>query len=74
MDYGYKVSLKAARVNVDLSQAEAAKGLGISKKTLQCYEMGKTIPGWDIVLKMRDLYRVPVDFIYFDSKTAKSEP
>lgn len=40
MDYGYMVSLKAARVNVDLSHAETAKKFGISKKTLQCYEMG----------------------------------
>lgn len=73
MDYGYKVSLKAARVNVGLSQEKAAEMLGICKKTLQCYEKGQTIPTWDVVLKMRDLYGIPIDFISFGEKFALSE-
>ena len=42
-----RISLEAARVNAKLIQKEAAIKLGISLKTLQNYESGKTKPNWD---------------------------
>ena len=39
-----KLSLKAARVNVNLTQEKAAEMLGISEKTLYSYENGHTFP------------------------------
>ena len=50
------ISLKAARVNADLTQKEAAKALGISKGTLANYEMYRTSPSIDTAERIADLY------------------
>ena len=60
-----KITLKAARVNAGLSQKEAADMLNISKETLSNYEKGTYSPSWDIVHRIGELYRFPVDFIFF---------
>lgn len=67
-----KIQLKAARVNANLSQDEAADLLNISKATLQNYESGKTIPQWDMVRKIGEVYRFPTDFIFFGTDYALS--
>lgn len=59
------ISMKAARVNVNLTQPEAAKALGISKGTLQGYESGKVMPKIDVAKKMAELYGQSVDDIIF---------
>ena len=59
------ITLKAARVNVNLTQKEAAKRLGISKGTLASYEAYKTIPSIEMAKKIADLYGLPVDGIIF---------
>lgn len=59
------ITLKAARVNAGFTQKEAAKQLGISKTTLQNYEMYRTVPGIDMAQKIADLYGLPVDGIIF---------
>lgn len=69
-----KIQLKAARVNADLTQEEAANLLNISKATLQNYESGKTIPQWDIVRKFEEIYHFPTDYIFFGSDYALSVP
>lgn len=60
-----KITLAAARVNAGLTQEKAAKELLISKETLLNYEKGKTVPGWDMVHKIEELYGFPSDFIFF---------
>ena len=60
-----KISLEAARVNAGLTQSEAAKQLGIAKETLGNYERGKTIPNWDTVQRISELYNFPADYILF---------
>lgn len=67
-----KIQLKAARVNADLTQEEAANLLNISKATLQNYESGKTIPQWDMVRKFEEIYHFPTDYIFFGSNYALS--
>lgn len=62
-----RISLKAARVNADLSQQEAAKRLGISKSTLQNYESGNTIPDILMSRKIEEVYGFPMDYIFFGS-------
>lgn len=59
------VTLKAARVNAELTQKEAAEKLGISKQTLANYEMYKTKPDIEMANKMVALYDLPVDAIIF---------
>lgn len=60
-----RFSLKAARVNVGLSQKEAAEKLGISNKTLCSWENGKTYPDQPMIEKICVLYGVTYDLIDF---------
>ena len=59
------ITLKAARVNVGLSQTEAAKHLGISKNTLSNYEKYVTKPDIEIAKRIASLYCCTVDDIIF---------
>ena len=59
------ISMKAARVNANLTQDEASKALGISKNTLLGYENGRVIPKIDMAKKMAELYCLSVDDIIF---------
>ena len=59
------ITLRAARINAGLDQREAAEKLGINVSTLRNYETGKTVPNWNTVDKIRELYRVPLDFLRF---------
>ena len=71
MEFRLKISLKAARVNAELTQREAAKRIGVSREALQTYESGKTIPNWVVVNRMKEVYGIPLDFISFGMKHAK---
>lgn len=64
-----KITLKAARVNAGISQKEMARRLGIDPGTLRSYEAGKTIPGWNVVDKMREIYGLPLEAINFNSQS-----
>ena len=59
------ITLKAARVNKNLTQKEAAELLGISESTLLNYEKGKTFPSQPTIEKMEDLYGVSYNDIIF---------
>lgn len=69
MDYP-KITLKAARVNAELSQKEAAEALNVNVSTLQNYETGKTIPDWEMVKRIEQVYSFPADFIIFAKYSA----
>lgn len=66
----FRISLRAARVNAELTQREAAERLGICVSTLQHYEAGDTVPDWDVVKKIEDIYGVTADHIFFDRNSA----
>ncbi|MEM5623557.1 helix-turn-helix transcriptional regulator [Bacillus thuringiensis] len=58
-----QITLKAARVNAELRQEEAAKLLEVTGKTLRNYEQGITaIPG-HILQKASIVYKIPSDNI-----------
>lgn len=59
-----KITLEAARVNAHLTQREAAKKLDISIATLQNYESGKTTPNWNMIKRIEDVYKYPIDLIF----------
>lgn len=61
----YQVSLKAARVNANLTQKKSARELGVDVSTLQNWEHGKTFPDADQIEKICRLYAVPYDCINF---------
>lgn len=60
-----KMTLKAARINTGLSQAEASKKIGVSKDTLGNWERGKTYPNALHIRKIEDAYGVQYDSIIF---------
>ena len=58
-----RITLKAARVNVGLYQAEAAKRIGVDKKTLGDWENGKTVPKSDKIPIICSVYQREYDEI-----------
>jgi DNA-binding XRE family transcriptional regulator len=60
-----KLTLKAARVNVGLTQEEVAKSLKKSKNTIVNYEKGKSSPGIETGKALASLYGVSVDDLIF---------
>lgn len=60
-----KISLKAARVNKGMKQAEVANILGVSLSTIKNWESGNTFPNQPMIQKLCDLYGVQYDQIRF---------
>lgn len=60
-----KITLKAARKNIGLTQVEAAKVLGIATSTLRSWEHGITYPGQPEIEKICALYNLKYDYINF---------
>ena len=61
------ITIKAARVNVGLTQESAAKELGITRATLANYESGKTTPDIEMGKKIASLYKTSVDELIFSA-------
>ncbi len=59
------MTLKAARVNKNLTQVEAAELLGISKDTLYNYENGRSLPNVQVIKKMEEVYQLSYNDINF---------
>lgn len=59
------ITLKAARVNKNLTQVEAAKLLGISKDSLWNYENGRSFPDVRVIKKMEEVYELSYSDINF---------
>lgn len=61
------ITIKAARVNVGLTQENAAKELGITRQTLASYEAGRTSPDMELGKRMARLYKTTVDNLIFSA-------
>ena len=60
-----KVTLRAARVNRNLTLSEAAKALNVGERTLSYWENGKSSPRADKMAKICRLYEcTPNDIIF----------
>lgn len=59
------ITIKAARVNKNLTQAQAAELLGVSKDSLWNYENGRSFPDVRVVKKMVDIYGISYDNLIF---------
>lgn len=60
-----KLTLKAARVNAGLSQAEVAKSLKVSQASVASWESGLSSPRIQRAMKMAELYGLSVYDIFF---------
>lgn len=61
-----RISMKAARINANLTQTEMAQRLGVSKKTIGSWESGKTKPKLDKVEPICSLLGVGYDDIMWN--------
>lgn len=61
------ITLRAARINKNLTQVQAAKALNISPDTIRQYEAGKTFPDVPMIRKIEKLYDVSYNDIDFFS-------
>lgn len=60
-----KITMKAARVNVGLTQKQAAKRMGVSNKTLCNWEKGESYPNAMQIKTICELYGVAYDNLIF---------
>lgn len=61
-----KISLKAARVNAELTQKKVAQQLAISNNTLINWESGKTSPNYLQLQKLCKIYKCKMDDIFLN--------
>ncbi|WP_295234494.1 helix-turn-helix transcriptional regulator [Veillonella sp.] len=61
----FQISLKAARVNANLTLIEAAKSLGIGKDTLMKWERNPGYVNPIYQKKISEAYKIPIDCIFF---------
>lgn len=59
------ITLKAARINRQMLQKDAARALEVSIDTLSNWERGKTFPDVPHIKKIEDLYGVSYGDIIF---------
>lgn len=62
------ITIKAARVNVGLTQEEVAKALKKSKNTIVSYEAYTSSPDINVALAMAKLFDRPVDDIIWEKE------
>ena len=60
-----KITLKAARVNANLTQDAVAEKLKKSKNTIVSYEKGRSVPDIETGKALAKLYGVSVDDLIF---------
>ena len=60
-----QLTLKALRVNKNLTQDEAAKAIGVSKYTWANYEVGKTYPDVPTIKAIEKVFGVKYSDILF---------
>ena len=59
---GYR--LKLTREALGYDQGDFARGAGIAPNTYNQYEMGKNLPSLEMAHKLRDAYRLSLDWIF----------
>lgn len=58
-----RMTMKAARINRNLTQKEVAVKLNVTKKTVSSWENGKTLPALDKIEAICELYGLSYDDI-----------
>lgn len=60
-----KLTLKALRATKDMTQAEAAKAVGVNEETWRNYEKGRTYPDVPVINKIEKVFNVKYADIIF---------
>lgn len=64
-----QISLEAARVNAEMTQAEAAREMKVDRSTIRRWERGEKVPNFDESKKLASMYDIPMDAIFFGKRT-----
>ena len=59
-----KNRLKVARAELDITQEELAKHIGVSRQTINAVESGKYVPSTVLALKMAQVFGKSVEEIF----------
>ncbi len=59
-----KNRLKVARAELDITQDELAKRIGVSRQTINAVESGKYVPSTVLALKMAQVFDKKVEEIF----------
>ena len=66
-----KITLKAARVNAEMTQDEAAGFLGKTKQTIVNWESGVTEIKYRDLCALSELYQMPLEYLKLPVKREK---
>lgn len=69
----YNEIIRELRNEKGLTQKEIAEKLNISQRAYSHYEKGENEPGIEMLIKMAELYSVPVDVIVGRYEIAKTK-
>lgn len=67
------ITLAAARINAGMTQEEAAKAVGVSKWTIINWEKGRNSPKYSQMVKLCEIYKMPLDAIFLPETLLKVE-
>lgn len=60
-----QISLKAARANADMTQAEAARYMNVTVNTIVNWESNKTVPSVVEAKRLARIYGISIENIFF---------
>ena len=61
VDFGNR--LKTLRVQNDLTQAQLAQRLGLTKSVISAYENGLRMPSYDVLIIIARIFKVTTDYL-----------
>lgn len=64
-----KNNLKVERAIHDLTQADLAERIGVSRQSINAMEKNKYVPSTVLALKIAKLFKKPVEAIFFLDET-----
>ncbi|WP_129731941.1 MULTISPECIES: helix-turn-helix domain-containing protein [Bacillaceae] len=70
MHFGHR--LRICREKKGLKQVEVAQIIGVANNTLSGYESGKYEPSLSMLIRLAELYEVPIEYIISGVKVSKS--
>lgn len=70
MKFGDRI--KEQRIKLEMTQANVAQELFTTRQTISNWEKGKSYPDLDTLIKISDLYHVPIDSLLREDKDLKN--
>ena len=61
VDFGN--TLKTLRLREDMTQAQLAQKLGLTKSVISAYETGLRLPSYDVLIHVPKIFKVSTDYL-----------